>query len=72
MKLKWGEQSKIAKEAKCQPATLCDILKGRRKPSARLAKKLEEVTGIPRHAWLWPEEYRNPYLRGLKKQKPRL
>ncbi len=69
MKLKHGEQIKIARRAKCTGAAVCDILKGRRKPSPRLAKRLEEATGVPRHAWLWPEEYKNPYIQDLKTRK---
>jgi len=26
------------------------------------ARALERVTGIDRRAWLWPEEFHNPYL----------
>jgi transcriptional regulator with XRE-family HTH domain len=69
MKLKHGEQTEIAKKANCTGAAICDILKGRRKPSARLAKRLEEATGVPRHAWLWPDEYKNPYLTDQKNKK---
>ena len=72
MKPKRGEQARIAREAKCTAAAVCDILKGRRRPSSRLAKRLEEVTGIPRYAWLWPEEFKNPYLPGTKKKKSKV
>lgn len=35
---------------------------GERKPTKRVAEALERVTGIDRRAWLWPEEFHNPYL----------
>ena len=38
------------------------ILNGTRTPSPKLASILEEVTGIDRRAWLWPEEFENPVL----------
>ena len=68
MKLKHGEQIRIARKANCTAAAVCDILKGRRRPSPRLAKRLEAATGIPRHAWLWPDEFKNPYLQDQKKK----
>ena len=70
--LKHGDQIEIAKRVKCKGGTLCDILRGRRRPSPGLAKRLEEVTGIARHAWLWPDEYKNPYLRDRKKKRSKV
>jgi len=53
MKLKHEEQIRIARKARCTAAAVGDILKGRRRPSPRLAKKLEEATEVSRHAWLF-------------------
>jgi len=39
------------------------LRKGKKVPSAEAAKKLEDVTGIPRLAWLYPHEFKNPLLR---------
>jgi hypothetical protein len=38
------------------------ILSRKRRPSTNLAKDLEEVTGVDRRCWLWPDEFPNPYL----------
>jgi hypothetical protein len=39
------------------------ILCRKRRPSADLAIILEQITGIDRRAWLWPDEFPNPMLR---------
>jgi hypothetical protein len=38
------------------------ILARKRRPSADLAKDLEQVTGIERRCWIWPDEFPNPYM----------
>jgi transcriptional regulator with XRE-family HTH domain len=52
----------IAQQTGLSPQFICDIKKGRRRPSAANAAKLETVTGINRLAWLYPDEYVNPYI----------
>jgi plasmid maintenance system antidote protein VapI len=42
------------------------ILNGTRSPSADMAVKLEEATGIDRRAWMWPEDYQNPLIKTTK------
>jgi len=43
--------------------TIAKILRGDRRPSPELAKKLEQVTGVSRLAWLYPDEFYNPYIK---------
>lgn len=38
------------------------VIHGHKRPSVELAKRLEEVTGVDRRAWLWPDEFPNPYF----------
>lgn len=47
----------IAKRAKMPANRLDRIITGDIRPSLRLAKKLERITGIRTEAWLSPEEY---------------
>lgn len=42
------------------------ILRGQRRPSPELAKRLERATGIDRRAWLWPDEFPNPMMQQSK------
>lgn len=39
------------------------ILCRKRRPSADLAIILEQITGIDRRAWLWPDEFPNPMIK---------
>ena len=54
-------QTEIAKLVSVSKQTIHNIIKGRRRPSSSLAKKLEQVTGVSRLAWLYPDEFENPY-----------
>jgi len=38
------------------------ILDRKRRPSAEIAVKLEEITNIPREAWIWPEKFGNTLI----------
>ena len=56
-------QSDIAKAINISRQAIHNIIKGRRRPSPELAKKLEQVTGVSRLAWLYPDEFYNPYIK---------
>ncbi len=60
--MRYGEQKLLAEKIGVRPSYLNDILKRRRSCSARLAAVLEVATGIDRRAWLYPEEFPNPFL----------
>ena len=47
----------IAKAAGVSPATVSMIRNGKRRASAKTAKKLEEASGIHRDFWLYPGEF---------------
>jgi len=51
----------IAEKMNCHIDTLFRIKSGRNKPSPKLAKKLEQVLGIDRRRWLWPDEFGDPW-----------
>lgn len=38
------------------------IFDRKRRPSPELARQLEQITGIDRRAWLWPDEFPNSLL----------
>jgi transcriptional regulator with XRE-family HTH domain len=61
-----GDQKNLAKELGITAKHLSDILNSRRHPSLEMAIKLEEHTGIHRCAWLFPDEYRNPFMKKAK------
>ncbi len=42
------------------------LLTKKRRASPELARLLEEITGIDRRAWIWPEEFPNPFLSSPK------
>ena len=46
---------------------LCEILRGKRSPSADLANRLAAVTGVPAQAWLEPDKHHNPVLVYVRK-----
>ena len=60
--MKHGEQAKLAKAIGFSPAYVSELLGGRRRASVRAAVLLEEVTGIERRAWLYPDEFANPMI----------
>jgi len=59
IKLTYKEISKILK---CDPSTSFRWLNRSRRPSPEMALKLEKLTGVPVNAWLFPNEYYNPYF----------
>ena len=62
MKLKHGDQAKIAKDLGLKPSTICDILGGRiKRPSPEFAAYMEKHFGIDRRSWFYPEEFENPF-----------
>lgn len=50
----------LAKQCGVKPDTLYKA-KRDRYTSKKLAKKLEEITGVKRLMWLYPEEYGDPW-----------
>ena len=62
--MKHGLITKIAKAAGITPSHMAYIARGVKKPSPDVAARLEKATGVPRLAWLYPEEYDNPYITG--------
>ena len=60
--LRHGDQTRLSKVLGISLRHMNDIIKGRRKPSYDLAKKLEKVTGINRQAWVWPDDFPNPLI----------
>lgn len=60
--MKHGEITRMANKVGITPAHMAYIVKRQRKPSARVAEKLEEVTGIPMLVWLCPEKHHNPLI----------
>ena len=53
------KQIEIANKAKISPSFYCDILHGRRVPSATVAERLEQITDVEFKAWLMPHKYFN-------------
>ena len=49
-------QRKVAKQAGISPAHMNAIVKGKRRPSPKLAAKIEKITGIPLRKLLLPDE----------------
>lgn len=52
---------KLAELMSLKPATIYRYLQGKSQCPVGYAKKLEEITKIHRLAWLYPDEYYNPY-----------
>lgn len=57
-------QSDIARRMGMTRQAVNAYLTGKRRAGPRMAKKLEEATGIARNAWLYPDEHHNPLLAG--------
>ncbi|TVM31252.1 helix-turn-helix domain-containing protein [Oceanidesulfovibrio marinus] len=55
--LKYGEQTQIAQACGVAVSTVSDVLRGKRKPSPKLARAIEAATGISRLHLLYPDEY---------------
>ncbi len=60
--MKYGEQKKIAQSVGVTSSQIGYVLRGKSRPSPELAARLEQVTGISRLAWLYPDEYPNPLI----------
>lgn len=56
------KQKEIARLSNISKSFICDILHLRRRPSAEIAQRLEQVTGIELRAWLMPNEYYNEMI----------
>jgi transcriptional regulator with XRE-family HTH domain len=63
MNLKRGDQKNLAEKLGISGQHFNDILHGRRHPSREMAIKLEELTGIERCAWLYPDKHHNPLIK---------
>ena len=51
-----GNQICLARKIGCSQTTLSSIATGRRRPSPKLAAKIEKITGIPLRRLLLPDE----------------
>ncbi|WP_139163863.1 helix-turn-helix transcriptional regulator [Desulfoluna spongiiphila] len=51
----------LAQKIGVVPKHLSDIKNGRRRVTPSLALKIEQVTGIDRRKWLWPDEFGCPW-----------
>lgn len=60
--MKLMTDAEIAKALQCQDSTVYRWRMRIRGISPRVAAQLEAVTGIPRLAWLYPDEIANPYM----------
>lgn len=61
------KQNELARKVGRSEATVCRWVKGKRKVSPDDAAKLEVITGVDRRAWIWPDEFKNPIIEGLRK-----
>ena len=57
MKLKRGDQRRLAAAIGRKPSTVCDYLKGRARPSYEAARRLAAETGTHVLYWLDPKTY---------------
>ena len=56
-------QTEIARKSGISTSFMCDILHERKKPSALVAERLEEVTDVELiRAWLMPQKYYNQLI----------
>lgn len=55
-------QKKIAERVDISPSTVHYIINGDREPSKEMAIKLFIATGVAPAAWLFPENFYNPYI----------
>ena len=52
----------LAEKTNVHVDTLFKIKRGVSGPSPKLAKRLEQVTGVTRLKWLYPDEYGSPWV----------
>jgi hypothetical protein len=64
--MKHGLITQLARQTGVSVAHMSFILRRRRRPSSKLAEKLEAITGIRHSAWLYPDVYHNPYIAGSR------
>jgi transcriptional regulator with XRE-family HTH domain len=62
MKTKKLKIKEVARRLDVDPSHICRIFSNKSRPGPELARKLEEVTGVKRLAWLYPDEYPNPFI----------
>ena len=55
------KQYVLAKKIGIVPKHLSDIKNKRRQLTPQLAKRIEQMTGIDRRKWLWPNEFGCPW-----------
>lgn len=55
--------TKLAEKVNASKPFIFRVLTGQRSPSPKMAARLEKATGIPRLAWLYPDEFENPMIR---------
>lgn len=58
-------QKTIAGQAGISQPHFSLIINKKRKPSAKLAYTLEEITGVDMRAWLFPEKFANPFVQNI-------
>lgn len=55
-------QKSIARRAGIHESALSMIINRKRRATPEVAAKLEEATGVDRRAWMYPDEFENPYI----------
>jgi hypothetical protein len=60
---KKGMQKNLARALGISGQHINDIINRRRRPSPDMAAQLEDLTGIDRRGWLWPDEFHNPLIK---------
>ncbi len=61
-------QKELAYQIGRTPKYVSDIFVNRVTPGRETAERLEKATGIPAHAWLWPDRFENPYIQLKQEQ----
>ena len=59
-------QVELAKKLGVSRQYIQGIFSGKVPVGARMAKRLEEATCVNRLAWMYPEEFPNPFLPGIE------
>jgi transcriptional regulator with XRE-family HTH domain len=62
-KLDKGFQSDLARRMGITRQAVSEIFTGKRIPGGKMAKRLEEATGVPHSCWLYPDIYPNPLIK---------
>ena len=61
---KWTVKEMVKKIHLKTEAHIYALESGKRNITAKTAKHLEKLSGVPRVVWLYPDEYENPYENG--------